>query len=316
MEPAEHTPQRPLRHAALVYDSDQMFVESVGSFVQEAVAAGEPIVLGLSEPNLALLAGHCDLGDDLILVDGADYDNPVRTIHSWLTRFRACTADGSPGVRAVGEVPHDGIGGDWHRWSRYEAIVNRAYADVPLWGLCVYDARVTSPDVLDDVARTHPFLTAGGSSRPNPRYEDETSFLQRRPRRPGLVDERPPDRTLTGVLPHEARAHVDDLVDGLRLDPVVVDDLHVAVSELVSNARHHGDDPVTVRVWAEPDRVEITVTDPGPGPADPCAGWIPPEDAAATGGGRGLWLTHQLVPTLDLWTERGAGFTARLSIVA
>lgn len=316
MKSVEHTRQRPLHHAALVFDSDQMFVDSVGAFVREAVAAGEPIVLSLTEPNLALLAGHCDLRDDLVFVDGTDYDNPVKTIRSWLTRFKTCTDDGATGVRAVGEVPHDGIGGDWYRWSRYEAIINRAYADVPLRGLCVYDARVTPPEVLADVARTHPFLTTDGSTQPNPNYEDEVSFLQRLPRRPGLADERPPDRTFTDPLPHEARAQLEDLVDGLGLDPVVVDDVHVAISELVSNAHHHGDDPVTVRVWAEADRLEITVTDPGAGPGDPCAGWIPPSDAAATGGGRGLWLTRQLVPTLDLWSDPGEGFTARLSIIA
>lgn len=316
MKPVEHTRHRDLHHAALVHDSDQMLVDTVGTFVRDAVGAGEPVVLSLTEPSLALIAAHCDLSDDLVLVDGADYHNPVKTIHSWLMTFRSFIGDGAPGVRAVGEVPHDGIGGDWYRWSRYEAIVNRAFADVPLWGLCVYDARITPPEVLADVARTHPFLTADGSSMRNPRYEDEVSFLRRLPRRPGLGDQRPPDRTLTDPLPHEARAHVDDLVDGLGLDPGAVDDLHVAVSELVSNARHHGDDPVIVRVWAGPDGLEVTVTDPGAGPADPCAGWIPPADVTATGGGRGLWLTRQLIPTLDLWTDTDDGFTARLSVVA
>jgi hypothetical protein len=61
------------------------------------------------------------------------------------------------------EVPHPGVGAPWDGWARYEAAVNRAYAEFPLWGLCAYDTRITPGPVLDDVARTHPyFATADG----------------------------------------------------------------------------------------------------------------------------------------------------------
>ena len=56
-----------------------------------------------------------------------------------------------------------------------------------------------------------------------------------------------------------------------------------------------------LRVWAQPGRVTVTVTDSGPGPTDPRAGPVPaqlPTDSAAgpsTGPALGLWLIHQLV---------------------
>ena len=66
-------------------------------------------------------------------------------------------------ARVASEVPHPGVGAPWDGWARYEAAINRAYAEFPLWGLCAYDTRITPGAVLDDVARTHPHLaTAHG----------------------------------------------------------------------------------------------------------------------------------------------------------
>lgn len=315
METIEH-PNGRYRHHALLYDSDASFVDGVVPFIQDGLDAGETVLLGLTEGQLALLGPHFDLGHELLMTPDVGYSNPVETVHQWLSEFRTLVDGGAPGIRALGDVPHPGTGGDWYQWARYEAIINRAFADFPLASLCLYDVRVTPPKVLADVACTHPFLITVDGHRPSTWYEDEVAFLGRLPRRPGLGDVRPPDRVFDDPMPHEARHHLIGVTDGMGLDPQVVDDLHVAVSELVSNARHHGDDPVTVRVWTEVDRLEVTVTDGGTGPADPCAGWIPPADPAAIGGGRGLWLTHLMAPTLDVWRDPEEGFTARLSIVA
>jgi hypothetical protein len=64
------------------------------------------------------------------------------------------SAPGSSRIRVASEVPHPGGGAPWEGWARYEAAVNRAYAEFPLWGLCAYDTRITPGRVLDDVART------------------------------------------------------------------------------------------------------------------------------------------------------------------
>lgn len=306
-------------HQAVIYDSEAEFLDTIAPFVTESVDAGEPIMLGLSNRTLDLLHGSCDLDNELIaVVNGSLYGNPVTTIDLWLRKFNGLAEEGATSFRAVGDVPHPGVGEaiDWPRWARYESIINRAFADLPLWGLCTYDARLTPGYVLDDVERTHPFVTTDGSHGPNPRYEDELDFLARLPRPTGVSDLRPPDHTLQDPTPAEARQRLDQIVGGITLDRDELADLHVAVSELVSNGHHHGDAPVSVSFWAEPDRVEIVVTDPGLGPADPFVGWIPPRDALATGGGRGLWLANQLAPVLDVWTDADGGFTARLTLLA
>jgi anti-sigma regulatory factor (Ser/Thr protein kinase) len=86
--------------------------------------------------------------------------------------------------------------------------------------------------------------------------------------------------------------------------------LIIGASEAVSNALRHGQPPVTVRIWAAPDRVVVSVHDTGPGPADPLAGLIPAAHSPSDPG-LGLWVMHQLdIDTALIHT--GDGFTVRL----
>lgn len=309
-------PRNRYQHHAVVFDTDDAFVDAIVPFVVEGIDAGEPILLALTAHSLELLDPHCDLHDDLVHDLGDLYRNPVTTIDFLLRRYRDLADAGSDAYRSVGAVPHPGIGADWHRWARYEAVLNRALAHLPLWAVCTYDARLTPSHVIDDVERTHPYLTAPDRQGPNACFENETSFLSSLGPPAGIGDRRPPDRTLVDPTPVEAREMLEETLDAGGFGRQEIADLHVAVSELVSNAHRHGAGPVVVEYWTDPQRVEIAVRDRGNGPADPYAGWIPPADLLASGGGRGLWLTHQLAPELDLFTDDDRGFTARLSLTA
>src|SRR5918994_1662425 len=79
------------------------------------------------------------------------------------------------------------------------------------------------------------------------------------------------------------------------------------------NALIHGRPPTLLRLWAQPDRVTVTVTDTGPGPTDPLVGLLPPDPLIGPGPGPrlGLWLSHQLV---DVAHRHGPdGYTIRLA---
>ena len=54
--------------------------------------------------------------------------------------------------------------------------------------------------------------------------------------------------------------------------------------------------PRRARFWATPAAVLGEVTDHGPGPTDPLAGYRPPDGGAAPGWG--LWIAHQLCDRL------------------
>ncbi|HEY0776026.1 MAG TPA: ATP-binding protein, partial [Nocardioidaceae bacterium] len=91
---------------------------------------------------------------------------------------------------------------------------------------------------------------------------------------------------------------------------VQVDDFVKAVGEVVANAHKHGADPVQLRLWAADSGLVCTVTDQGPGIADPLAGYARP--GSPSEGGLGLWAARQLCDVLD-YQHGPDGFTVRVA---
>ena len=152
------------------------------------------------------------------------YDRPVSVMRSKRELFTAHLTDGASRIRVASEAPHPDVGGPRDGWARYEAAVNRAYAEFPLWGLCADDTRITPGPVLDDVARTHPHLAAVNGCWINPRYQDPAEFLTRRP--PSQADPvktaSPPVIELMDPTPAAARDAVHTNMtrpDTVRPDP-------------------------------------------------------------------------------------------------
>jgi hypothetical protein len=274
------------------------------------------------------------------------YDRPVSVMRSKRELFTAHLTDGASQIRVASEAPHPDVGGPWDGCARYEAAINRAYAEFPLWGLCADDTRITPGPVLDDVARTHPHLATVNGCWINPRYQDPAEFLPRRPpsqadpvktasppvielmdptpaaardtvhtnmTRPDTVrpDTVRPDPTVPSTLQITAPQAAPPQRDTPPLDPSDIQHLVVAVSEAVTNVVTHGRPPVRFRLWSTPDRIVATVTDRGDGPADPFAGLLPVSDTCS--GGLGLWLTHQLCGHVTLDTTDD-GFTIRFVV--
>jgi len=328
-------------HEAVLYESDEEFLGVVVPFLQEGVAVGEPCLVALRASTTGLVRAAVGDTSGLTFFDDR-YDRPASVIRSNRDLFTAHLANGASQIRVASEVPHPGVGAPWDGWARYEAAINHAYADFPLWGLCAYDTRITPDPVLDDVARTHPHLAAAEGHRVNPRYQDPAEFLARRPlsQADPMETAFPPTIELTDPTPAAARyaARTASTIqpDTLRpdpaapsaiqakaaqpatpqwetpqLDPTDIEHLVFAVSEAVTNAVTHGRPPVRVRLWTAQDRIVATVTDRGDGPTDPFAGLLPVSNTSP--GGLGLWLTHQLCSHVTLDTTDD-GFTLRLVV--
>jgi anti-sigma regulatory factor (Ser/Thr protein kinase) len=303
-------------HEAVLYDSDEGLLGVVVPFLQEGAAVGEPCLVALSASSTRLVQEAVGNTAGLTFLDDG-YDRPASVIRSNRDLFAAHVAEGASRIRVASEVPHSGVGVPWDGWVRYEAAVNHAYAEFPLWGLCAYDTRITYGPVLDEVARTHPYLATADGHRVNPRYQDPAEFLTRRP--PSQADPvetaSSPIIDLTDPTPATARDAVRTTgtvrIDTVRPDPTDIDHLVFAVSEAVTNAVVHGRPPVRFRLWTAPDRIVATVTDRGDGPADPFAGLLPVTDTCSAG--LGLWLTHQLCSHVTLDTTDD-GFTIRLVV--
>jgi anti-sigma regulatory factor (Ser/Thr protein kinase) len=163
--------------------------------------------------------------------------------------------------------------------------------------------------VLDIVERTHPRLVSPSGQRRASEHYQEAPVFEGLPAAPDPLEASTPLVELTDRPAADTR-HALAQIGRSRINNTTLSDLIIGASEAVSNALHHGEPPVTVRIWATPDRVVVSVHDLGPGPADPLAGLVPavhtPSDP-----GLGLWVMHQLdIDTALIHT--GDGFTVRL----
>jgi anti-sigma regulatory factor (Ser/Thr protein kinase) len=299
-------------HEAAFYGSDDDFLAVVVPFLQDGLETGEPTVVALSEKNTELVRSAMTDATHLEFVPD-QYSRPASVIKSYRKILARYVAAGAQQIRIVGEVPHPGMGVPWECWARYEAAINHAFGEFPLWGLCPYDTRITPEHVLDDVARTHPYLaTADGGHVTNDRYTDPAVFLALpRSPRPDPLETSPPLIDLVDPSPAAARCAVRDASRVTSLSAADVEDLVIATTETVTNASCHGRPPVQLRIWSSPARILVTVTDHGAGPTDPFAGLLPAPRAPS--GGLGLWLTHQLCDLVTV-DKREYGCTIRLII--
>jgi anti-sigma regulatory factor (Ser/Thr protein kinase) len=300
-------------HEAVCYGSDDELLAVVLPFLVGGVDAKEPTVVALGPEKADLvrraLPAACAPGVSF-LTGGSMYARPAAAIRAYRELLAGHVAEGAAQIRIVGEIPRPSLGATWRWWARYEAAINEAYDEFPLWSLCAYDTRITPSSVLSDVLRTHPrSVHADGRHEPSPTYAQPDSFLSAWPPvADDPMEEGPPLITLVDPTAAGAR-HAVRLVDpGLPGDDT--EEGVIAVSEVVTNALRHGRPPVRVRYWSGPDRILVSVTDGGPGPSDPYAGLLPSLDSAT--GGLGLWITHQSCNYVAFSRDE-SGFTLRLT---
>ncbi|MGI5498704.1 anti-sigma factor RsbA family regulatory protein [Lentzea sp. CA-135723] len=296
-------------HETAFYGSDDEFLAHAVPFVENGLREGEPSVVACTKHNTALLRGA--LGDTAVMyLPGADqYSRPSESIARFRALFAEHTESGARQMRVVGDVPHSGVGACWDWWARYEAAVNQAYAEFPVWGLCPYDTRTTPKEVLADVLSTHPNITpAPGTHEPNPGYREG---LAASPQVVDPLEEGLPLVELFDTSAGAVREAVGTAIEPLNLSEDDAHDVVYAASEIVTNGLTHGVAPVRFRLWAGGSRVIVSVTDQGPGPSDPLAGLMPTKETLSAG--LGLWILHRTCGYVAMGRD-GDGFTVRVSV--
>jgi anti-sigma regulatory factor (Ser/Thr protein kinase) len=301
-------------HDALLYGSDEELLNDAVPFLRAGVDLGETAIVVCTDRPAALL--RAAFGSDrriTFLSAAAVYGRTSQAILAYQQLLEQETAAGASRVRIVGEPVYGHDPATWPERMRYEAIINRALAPYPVWGVCLYDTRQLPAEVVTAAELTHPHLRTGGTRAANPRYLDPAEFLCQFPD----PEPDPLETTVPTVAVDEVRnlrrlrQRLNAAVAGSTLPAWTTGEFVFAVSEIVTNAMRHGRPPVRVRMWVTPDRLLCTVTDVGPGVDDPLAGYVPAHRNPARGG-LGLWLARRLCDHVEL-RRTPEGFTVRLA---
>ena len=298
---------RGFRHELLLHRSTQELLEFVLPMAREGVTGQEPTLL-LVRPDTAEAVRH-QVGPSPYLTVQPALAEPGRpALH--VRAARPMLAGYARVVHQEPVIPAS----QWPEWRCLEAVLNLALRPHDTWAVCAYDRRTLTDEMVADLHATHPLIAQDGRRQRNDRYQHPVDFLkQHRNGPPDPVERTAPAVELVDPSPATARATVAGFARHHRLPSAEIDNLGFATSEAVSNALIHGRPPTLLRLWAQPDRVTVTVTDTGSGPTDPLVGLLPPDPVNGPGPGPrlGLWLSHQLVDVAH--RHYPDGYTIRLA---
>ncbi len=295
--------RRTYRHDAFLYDSAEHLAGVAAPFLQEGLGVGEAAVVATS-PGISEVLRDAVGGDPRVHVIERHDVYRSRTPTA-ITTFRRLADDyaaaGITRIRVVGEVDFGPTEREWLEWQRYEAVINEALADWPLWGMCVFDTQRLSDPVLESALATHTGLVTTTDRAPNPDYVEPDTYLRGLPVPPEPLEETTPRLSAPSVSDYVGlRRAVHAELAGLPAPADLLEDFLLAVDEMTSNALRHGGPPVGLRLWVADDRVVCTISDAGPGFDDPFAGYGPAHGDDLSRGGMGLWLARQLCDHVDI----------------
>jgi anti-sigma regulatory factor (Ser/Thr protein kinase) len=297
-------------HQALLYGSDDEFMEVALPFVADGINSEQPTLVSVQSrhiENLRSALGGTPEG--LELHPAEEWRGTSARTRDKFARWATERTAGGRHIRLVGE-PAWALGHEREvrDWARHEAVINVAFSGLPVRFICPYDAQALPQEVLKHAADTHPEIVDGGGSSPSDSYEDPREFCRGLDPRVQLKRRSPELEMLFGLgdLPAVRRLAgsfaIDAGLSGSRTDEIVL-----AVNEIATNAVIHGEPPTTVRGWSAEDEIVFEVTDAGGGILDPLAGQLPPPPAGL--GGRGLWLTRLLCDAVEVCNAGGCTVT-------
>lgn len=293
------------RHEAVLYAGPAGLEQTVVPFVREGVRQGEAVLVALIDEHLDVVREA--LGGDADAVEMLDMAavglNPARIIPAW--RHFLVAADGRA-ARGVGEPVWAGRRpAELDECRLHEGLLNTAFDHGPAWQLlCPYDVDALPDEVIEDARRTHPGVRGDHVPSAYEQGDPAIRFTEPLPPPPALTQSW---RFVHGDLPW-LRAEVAAAAGrrGLSLDRI--DDLVLAMHELVANSLVHGGGTGMLSVWSEPGAFVVDIRDKGT-IDNPLVGreLIP----AGADSGRGIWMAHQLCDLVQV-RSGPTGTTIRL----
>jgi anti-sigma regulatory factor (Ser/Thr protein kinase) len=285
-----------LVHDALFYASEHEYVEGVGRFVREGLAARQPVLVAVPGAKLSVLRAALNgLDGGVEFADMSERGaNPARIL-PFIRAF--LDSHGEQEVRFVGEPVWFGRSApEIAEAVRHEALINEAFALLPTQILCPYDAAALDQATLASARCTHPTLLQNGERVPCPDYLDPLvvyaaeDFPLSEP--PPLLAEFALGPDLAGF-----RRAIDASARRAGLDAERRPWFLLAASEAAANTLRHAGGHGRARLWCDGHELVCELSDGGR-IHDVLAGRRLPVPEAPDG--RGLWLINHLCDLVEL----------------
>jgi AcrR family transcriptional regulator len=240
-----------MTHEAFFYSSDREFAARLVPFLRDAVAANQGAIAVTTEERIKLLRRRLGSDGDAVSCFDATrwYRRPGSALVAWRDALDQQFRAGFESVRAIGEIQFGNDKAGISNWTRYESLVNRAFAGRSVWMMCPYNTQTVPDEILSEARRAHPItstLPARTASPPHFGAHELGADLAHAAARPEAHE-----RTRAEL------SQLDDLTDvrrrvrweaqsaGLTVD--VVDDLLLAITELAQRLLAEGGTTAIVR---------------------------------------------------------------------
>ena len=314
---AEFTRTTGLQHDGLFYDDDQTLASAAVSFIRQGVEREETVLVAFDKHPVLPLLSALFRGEPSVVFTHRDRSSrPARVLDQYQRTMDEGLRQGARGFRGVGYLDLDDTDLAWVEWLRYEAAFG-CLRDYPLHALCTWDTRRMSRQQVAAFRSTHPTVLEGEGTLGNEEYVDPVDLVNRPEHRPSpdpTQADPPHFESVVGPDLRPLRVDIYPVTLVSALPRVKIDDFVKAVGAVVLNAHSHGKGPVGLRLWVQPHKLVCTVTDHGPGIADPFVGYVQPRNVPGEPvrtGGLGLWAARQLCDIVDYGSTTD-GFTVRL----
>lgn len=290
-------------HSALIYRSQQEFLDLVGRFVGDGLASGEAVLLAVPPETLALLHDQLYGGGELpVEVRMADITEAARNPCRFMA-MEGAFIDEHPDrrVRIVSQLAWPGrTGEEFVACIEHEALVNMAMDGYPATSMCLYDASRLDDDLLADARATHPLLWKNGAPQRSPDYAPN-EVLQRCNQplaaNPGAVTYMV--RKSADLRP--ARSFAVDYAGWMGLSQDSIEDLQLVATELATNSLMYTGGACRLAFWKDDGHLVCEARDTGQFD-DPLVGRLDPGPCGPAS--RGLYLVNAISDLVRTHTTR------------
>jgi transcriptional regulator with XRE-family HTH domain len=168
-----------LEHRALLYETDEEFVDTVGPFLADGLKASEAVLAVTTKANIDALRDYLGSeAEEIEFIEAADwYSAPEPVLSAYQSFVSAKLETGAAWVRIVGEPVWSGRSdSEIGAWTRYESLFNLVFGASPMSIVCPYDIRAVPADVAEQALCTHPETVGPAGVASSSKYVDPAGF--------------------------------------------------------------------------------------------------------------------------------------------